>query len=207
MCCGTCRCRLVFAEIDRPAAGPSVIEKALRLQRTRQIAPRIARGALETEVAAKLQTDANRSYVPELERRLLADDLVLLPEHSVEPKRGSRGNLTRLEGVQACYFTSAAAFDPERTFASCSRGLRTRFFSSSTWAETSLMRNVHVGGKVGVILVIAVLALVVRYLKVLEQTSEFSAARRAYVQAHPEAAGARFAICYSCGFRSRYLAN
>jgi hypothetical protein len=125
----------------------------------------------------------------------------------VEPKRGSRGNLTRLEGVQACYFTSAAAFDPERTFASCSRRLRTRFFSSSTWTETSLVRNVHVGGKVGVILVIAVLALVVRYLNGLEQTSEFSAARRAYVQAHPETAGARFAICYSCGFRSRYLAN
>jgi hypothetical protein len=69
------------------------------------------------------------------------------------------------------------------------------------------VRNVHVGGKVGVILVIAVLALVVWYLKGLEQTSKFSAARRADVQAHPEAAGAPFAICYWCGFRSRYLAN
>ena len=69
------------------------------------------------------------------------------------------------------------------------------------------MRNVHVGGKVRVVLVIAVLALVVWYLKGLERTSEFSAARRAYVEAHPEAAGARFAICYWCGFRSTYFAN
>ena len=73
--------------------------------------------------------------------------------------------------------------------------------------ETSLVRKVHVGGPIGAILVIALLALCAWYLKGLEQTREFDAARSAYVRARPEASGARFTICYWCGFRSRSLAD
>jgi hypothetical protein len=79
--------------------------------------------------------------------------------------------------------------------------------SSSTCTETSLVRDVHVGGKLGAIFVMALLALWAWYLKGLEQTPEFGAARSAYVQAHPEASGARFAICYWCGFRTRSFAD
>ena len=69
------------------------------------------------------------------------------------------------------------------------------------------MRDVHLGGKIGAILVIALLALWAWYLKRLEQTPEFGAARSAYVQTHPEASGARFSVCYWCGFRSRSFGN
>jgi hypothetical protein len=69
------------------------------------------------------------------------------------------------------------------------------------------MRDLHVGGKIGAILALAFLAMGAWYLKSLERTAAFDAARNAYVQAHPEAVGARFAICYLCGYRSRSFAD
>ena len=65
------------------------------------------------------------------------------------------------------------------------------------------MRDLHVGGKLGAILAIAFLAMGAWYLKSLERTAEFDAARNAYIRANPEAVGARFSICYWCGYRSR----
>lgn len=45
--------------IERPAAGLSLIEKALRLWRTRQIAPLIARGDLEFSAARRAYVQAH----------------------------------------------------------------------------------------------------------------------------------------------------
>ena len=49
-----------FSGIDRPAAGSSLIEEALRLRRTRLIAPFIARGALETDATPAAPIRATR---------------------------------------------------------------------------------------------------------------------------------------------------
>ena len=45
------------------------------------------------EVAAKLQLDADRPDLPELQRCLLADDLVLVPGHPAVTAVGRHGKL------------------------------------------------------------------------------------------------------------------